>query len=405
MKQGSRWARERWFWCIALSFSAALSVQASQNDIRITASAGALYDTNRELRSEYSEELTGAIAQAGLRYTGSNERSSWVGGLKLTEEQFPGRGELENDSLNMTLSTEVKQEKSRLTGDVGLLSDTTLANEVQASGAVRDRKDRLKGSAAVGYEYSVTARDWIMGGVSAESVDYEDILPGAVAEYDYYGGNLAYGRALAETTTLQVAVFESHSSNDDAGFENDVRGIKLSWLEQLDETSQLTVAVGARRAWYRQEVQFLAVADGRLVLLSQEIEHKGDGTVYELGWSRQGEYVRTGVNASLDLTPDSAGSLTDRRQATFTAAVKWSETAGSALDLTYWDQRSEIENQTGNDTRGYHFTFSTRWQLRRNLQLECRLQRLERELTVSGETADTNRFLLQMVWSDDPISF
>lgn len=377
-------------------------VRAAQDDIRLNATAGALYDSNRELRPDHSEELSGTVARAGLRYTRATERTQWETGLKLSEEYFPDFRELENDSTSLSVSGVTQWERSRLTSKVDLISDTSLSTEVQTSGAAQQRKDRLRSTFAVNYEFSLSEVDQLMVGGSAETVDYENIVPGQLVEYDYFGANLGYGRALRQTSMLQVYMFENRLRNDTGGYENDVKGVKLAWTEALSETTDLKLSLGKRTSRFRQDAFRLALIDGRLQIVPYQFEQEDKGTLYELEWKYQGSLVRTSLTGSWDLVPSSSGNLVDRKRVTSSTFLPWTASISSFINLSYWEQMSEIESQTSDDTRGHLLGMSLNWQLDRKLYTVFRVQRLERELIQRNQSAWSNQVVMEIAWLEDP---
>lgn len=383
----------------------AVPALASQEDVRIRASAGALYDSNRELNSQYNEEIGGSILRADVQTAHSTEWTSLVAGIKLADEYFRDDRELENDMKALSFSSDWRHERNTVTVDAELLNDTTLASEVQASGAVRERKERLKATLSAGYEFSVSETAQLLVGASAEAVDYDDIIPGQLAEYDYYGVNLGYGKACSSTTTLQAQLFANRMHNEDADYFSDVKGVRLVWAEKLGEASDIRASAGWRSTQYRRDLVLPAISNGVLILVPYEYVVEDEGTLYDLEWNYRGDYLRTRLAGSWNLVPDSGGNLTERYQLTGSGTLRWTARVSSAVNLMAWDQQSELERGSGNDTRGYQAMLSTDWRMARTWLLSARLQRFERELVDADERAHSNQLTVEFTWTDDPVPF
>lgn len=379
-----------------------ISAWAAQDDIRFNAVAGLLYDSNRELRSDSSEELNGAILRATGRYTRSTERTQWEAGLRWVDEYFPDFRDQENDRAVLALTGVTRWERSRLNTSLDLTRDTSLATEVQTSGVAQQRKDRVRTALTANYEYSLSEIDQLILGGSAETVDYENIIPGQLAEYDYYGVNVGYGRALRQTSRLQMFAFENRLRNETDGYENDVQGVKLAWTENLSETSNLKLSAGQRISRFRQDVLLLGVIDGQLQFVPFQYEQEDKGTLYELEWTYQGYLVRSSLSGNWDLAPSSSGNLVDRKRLTSTTFLPWTASVSSVVNLSYWEQISEVARLGSDDTRGHLIGVSLNWQLDRKFYAVFRLQRLERELIHRDETAWSNQVVMEIAWMEDP---
>lgn len=391
--------------CIVLAICLAatpMSALASREDVLVSASAGALYDSNRELNSRYSEEIVGGVVRANVGATQTTERGSVALGFRLVEENFRKAKDLENDLKSLSLDGKLLGERSNLGVNVALLSDTTLSFEAQAAGSVRERKDRTKANLSSNYEFDLSETDTLLAGLSAEAVDYSDIIPGQLAEYDYYSGNVGYGKQLFQTSTAQLLAFASRLDNQDAEYYSDTAGVRVVWLETLSDVSNLKASIGWRQTEYRQDLRIPVIQDGRLVFESFEYAVKDQGWLSDIEWHSRGEYWRSQLTVSWNLVPDTGGNLSERYQLTGTGVLRWTALMSTGLTLMAWNQQSELERGSGNDSEGYQAQLYMNWRIERTLSLNARLQRFEREVLNTGERAHSNQVVLELVWTNDP---
>lgn len=379
-----------------------MSVLASREDLQVSASAGAMYDSNRELNSRYNEEISGGVVRVNVGAAQTAERGSVALGLRLVEENFRKAKDLENDLKSLSLDGKLLGERSSLGVNAAVLSDTTLAVEAQAAGSVRERKDRTKANLSTNYEFQLSETDTLLAGVSGEAVDYSDIIPGQIAEYDYYSGNAGYGKQLFQTSSVQLLAFASRLDNQDAEYYSDTAGLRFTWLEQLSDTSHVKASVGWRQTEYRQDLLIPVIRDGRLAFESFEYAVKDQGWLSDIEWHSRGEYWRSQLAGSWNLVPDTGGNLSERYQFTGTGVLRWTALMSTGLTLMAWNQQSELARGSGNDSEGYQAQLYLNWRIERTLSVNARLQRFEREVLNTGERAHSNMVVLELVWTNDP---
>lgn len=392
---------------LAIGALSAGAVRADQNQVQYQASLGGIYDSNRELRSDYSEELSGSIARADLMLQNTSPTTQLGVKLRVADEYMPDNRDLESDRATVALNGNTRSEHGQLYGQVQLLMDTTLATDVQASTPVTEVKDRTRITTDVGYDYDVSELDQINLSGSAESVDYRDSELSNLSEYDFYGGSVGYSRTVSARLGLDFALFGNRLNNPDAGYDNDTMGVKVGAAFKLSETLDVNVSLGRRKTQYEITRYLMLQIPGLPIAVPYRyhIEDSDYGRVSSAALRYQGETSRFEFKGAYDLLPNGTGDLVERRSAAIYWQQIWSPLWVTTLNSDYWQQRSNLAFNQSDDLNSLQLALITSYRISEDVSLFARLQRLDRKLVESGETAHTNQVVLEIAWVTDPLFF
>lgn len=391
----------KWLEClllVGLTSIAASQAFSSDENLHLNASVGVFYDSNRYLAQDGGSELNGFAERARIRYSEDTEKTSWQGELSAVNEQIADFENSENDSIGLGFDGSVLFQRSRLYANLDIEKDSTLSTDVQAAGIFEENKDRLYSTTSAGYTYSLTEVDQLDLGLSAESVDYDEIQAKEFAEYVFYGGSVGYTRSFGEADRVQFSVFEDVLDNQYSGLISETQGFRTTWDHRITQAWRWKAAMGMRESSYEIETR---LPFGGTYQFSDT--NRSRVTDFEVDYD--GEVSRVKLAGSYDLLPSSNGNLVARQSIETTWFRGWSPTRNSLMNITYWRQRSDLTTDSVDDLDTLQVSISYSWRFFRKLNAVFRYSRLERLLLVSDVQARSNFVGIDVAWMEDPISF
>lgn len=383
--------------CLLLPVASAM---AGDSSLLGGASIGAFYDSNHGLKNGDPLELAGTSQQINLKYESISEFASAGSRVQFVDEYLQDYPDQENDRASVSLTGKLRGQRSQLYSNFDAQFDSTLAADVQLAGPpLPDKKDRVRLVEAAGYSYEWSERDLLGLDLSAETVDYRDVVAeNRITEYDYYGASLGYTRSVSEQFSVQLAVFGNELANaTDAGGSRTI-GEKITLHYQWSSQSDARLSAGSRQTDYRSVIW---IPGYRAV----EINSDERGTVADLMWNYTGDTFHSRLAGSYDMSPNSVGALVRRTSLDWGLDFPVSYFQSVSVALAGLQQRSELDFATVDDVDTLQMDASWRYRLTPDASVAVRVRRAERLQVSNDEIARSNMILLECVLADYALWF
>ena len=291
-------------------------------------------------------------------------RSGLSGNLRFDFRRFLEEDNLNDNNVRFEVDSFYKMERSEVGFDVDLIRDTTLDSQLEETGLVFDRVNRLLKRANPTWTYNLSDRTSLETGYTFTDVDYEKADTGFV-DYTSHNAQLSLKRVINERTFATVTLGSSLTDND-----NDVRSI-YSYLQgganyQFNDTFSGSLFVGVRRTTSEFKQQIPIFAGGAFVgfaPISNNIENTNWGGVFNGSLTKRFERGSTSISVSRDITNTISGVLFEVTRLNWTNNYKFSETLSADLNIALYSSKDDSDLATSEDREYYDVNPRLNWDI------------------------------------------
>ena len=289
-------------------------------------------------------------------------RSGLSGKLRFDFRRFLEADNLDDNNVRFEVDSFYKMERSEVGFDVDLVRDTTLDSQLEETGLVFDRVNRLLKRANPTWTYNLSDRTSLETGYTFTDVDYEKADTGFV-DYTSHNVELSLNRVINERTFATITLGSSLTDND-----NDVRSI-FSYLQvganyQFSDTFSGSLFVGVRRTSSEFKQQIPIFAGGAFVgfaPITNNIENSNWGGVFNGSLTKRFERGSTSISASRDITNTISGVLFEVTRLNWTNNYKFSETLSTDLNIALYSSKDDSDLTTSENREYYDVNPRLNW--------------------------------------------
>lgn len=188
---------------------ASFGSRAAEVTFEPNVTSGVTYQTNPRLLLDGKRSTFGLRLTPTAKLRRKTETSDWELRTSLTRRQYTGDKLLNATDAEVAVKGRHQFERTRLDLDAGFLRDSTVATELQTTGAVLDRKQRNSVTIGPKLTRQLSDRDELFVGGSIADVRYQDAGATALIDYRYSAVFAGYTRRLNERTEATVSAVQA----------------------------------------------------------------------------------------------------------------------------------------------------------------------------------------------------
>jgi hypothetical protein len=338
-----------------LSSISAIS-HAAEWSIDPTVSVGAGYNDNVTMRIDDEVSSAEAFFRPAATFSVNTPTSGLSGNLAFDFRRFEDDSDLNDNNVRFTANTYRTTERSRFGLDLGLIKDTSLDSQLEETGLVFDRVDRLSKSISPNWIYGFSPRTSLELSYRYVDVGYSNTDETAFVDYSSHSASASLVRLLSEKLTVSATLSTTLSDN-----ENDVESTYTyaqgGGSYRFSETVSGSLFAGVRRTKSEYTANSLIpIFSGDILIgfipLSEDVSNSDWGSVFSGSINRKFLRGETELSASRDISNDISGALIQVTRIRLYNRYGFSETLDGALNLEFY--RSEATNSvTTNLNRDY----------------------------------------------------
>ena len=378
---------------------------------RITANLGlaVFADNNYGLDTADKDAVAGSRQIAGIEYSRRTEISGWELGADVTDTYLRESEQNETDFYDLSGKYDRRWLRSTFNGELSTRHDSTLSDELLATGPATVDVDRERHRAVLQGNHYLSETLLLGANLNGEEVNFKD-NSASLTEYHYYALSVRPRWLYSPQASLFVSLsadkvaYQDRTRADLQGrfqdsFPDEIssRGLGAGWAYRASETLDYSLSLGYRESRYKTAL----VA----VFLEEPLIDKESGTGITIDGSLNytGERSAVSLNARQQARPNSAGDVVDERTLSLGHRYNLNATAFLATDLSYTEQRSELESQQADDLDSLRANMRLVYRYRENLELFSNVRYLARELVNTDEKAESSRLEFGLRWNLQPL--
>jgi len=329
--------------------ASAVVVQAAEWQIDPAINMRMGYNDNIRLTPTDKIDSTEFTLSPSVLFGVRTPRSDVDGTLHFDFRRYPMVTGLNDNNARVDVNSHYKFEQSQLGLQLHLIQDTTLDSQLEQTGIVFDRSNRIAKGFTPSWTWLFNERTSIEADYSYENVNYESKNPG-LSDYDAKTGQLSLVNVLSERTSARITLAHTLTSND-AGIDSSYTSLQAGATHSFSETLSGSLFAGVRRseARYPQPVPlfygpfFLGYVD-----TGQKTADVEWGSVFSASIDKRFERAETSLAASRDISTSFSGIPFTVTRLDWNNRYGFSETLSGNLGLTWYDSESTNKRSTVN---------------------------------------------------------
>ena len=365
---------------------------------------GAEYDDNSTLSSDAAttREIEGLRLEGALDINYATERTTFNVRPRLSSRQYDEEPDIDsNDQFvdfnwrhqlikgEFGIRGNFANESVRTAERSDPILDEDNPEEIPEddSSIVFTRGDRDRFLFAPEFSYEISERTSF--GIQADYLDvsYDGPISGVLVDYSDIRAEAGFSRRLTERTSGFVGVgvrrFDNNSNNEDY----DGIGAGMGFQTRLSETTRIRGEVGFEEAELTStgESESIVVANFSVVRTLQTV-------------TLLAQYSRS-------IAPGGVGQVSERDSLNFNVRKRFSERVAAGIGLRSSSSDSIVSPSGATPTTRDYLQLRAQLDvaLTRNLSVEANYRYADIDRGAAGESADSNSFVLWLVWRPNPI--
>ncbi len=347
----------------------AFACQAAEWAIEPKVEARTIVTDNINLTPNVHENVLGLSVTPRVTFARRTEVTEVKGTASLGFNRYPGNPELDADDVNLSLASQLREERSSYGLSASFVRDSTLESELATTGVVQERKQRNLVTMAPSWSYSLTQRSSIFAQYKYDQAHYESTSN--LTDYSNQQASGGYQYAFSERTSGSLSGSYSRYETDTGSILTESRGVNFGLTHVSTERLTLNVGVGARTSETTITSTALLCEFGPVALCDffgvplqprTETEAISDsGLSFNASADYRWEKTNAGISASRDLNPTGSGLLVQTDRLGIGIGHQLSERLTATADGSYLVSR--YIGGVGNDTAYYRLDSNVLWKL------------------------------------------
>ncbi|MDT8383286.1 MAG: hypothetical protein RRB22_02625 [Gammaproteobacteria bacterium] len=354
-------------------------------DVALTAN----FNDNQRLTPESQESIFGHYLDVEAQVVRAAPKSDLTLHPRYRLSRYSKDTGLDNDVVQMDVSTRLLGEKSVSSVTLDWLRDTTLTSELEDTGLIEAEKYRTVRGVHPSYQYQYSERlksDFLW---HYTDVAYQDASLTGLTNYRYqsYSGSLVY--AMSSLNSIQADLYGSQLDAPDIGNQVVDTGVRVSISHAFHKQANATFTIGAHQLETTTELPGPDFASTR------------HGFLGDVAYSQ--EQLRTSwkLKVQRSIEPSGYGQLVQSDRIDINASERLSPYWTLKIAGLYL-QNYALESTQSFDSRQYaRLTTSAAWRLSREWQITMRYARQWQKYESASRDADSNEIAVGIAYRLD----
>jgi len=300
--------------CLAALAAGSASAPAAKWEIDPTLRLQAGYNDNVTMRAEKEVSSPVVIFSPSARFGVETPRSGLNGDLRFDFRRFTDQSNLDDDNVRLSVSSFYGMEQSQIGLDLGLIKDTTLDSELEQTGLVFNRLDRLQYSANPYWSWIFNVRTRLTLSYTYTDVSYSDTGNTGYVDFTSNNGQLSLVHMPTERMTLTLTAGQTRSQNE-GNVDSTFSFLQGGATYELSDTLSTSLSAGARQTKSEFDNSPIPIYSGSLfqgfITVPGQSENSSTGMVFRASLTKRFERGRSNISASRNVTNAASGYLTE----------------------------------------------------------------------------------------------
>ncbi len=231
---------------LALSALLPAAVHGAEWAIEPSVESRANWTDNINFMPNEHENVFNWTVSPKVTFARRTESTDVAGTASLGINRYPGNSQFDTNDANLSLTSQLRDERSAYGLSAAFIRDSTLASELATTGIVLARAQRNLFSASPSWNYSLTERSSVFAQYRYDKANYEAGF--GLINYSNQQASGGYQYLLSERTTATVSGSYSHYEADDGSFLTDSYGFNVGLTHNPTERLTLGLGIGAQRS-------------------------------------------------------------------------------------------------------------------------------------------------------------
>ncbi len=292
-------------------------------------------------------------------------RSGLNGTVGFTFRRFPNVTGLDDNNWRFGINSFYRTARSEFGLGASVIQDTTLDTQLEETGLVFDRSNRLSKSIDPSWTWILNERTRLRAGYDYGTINYEKSRAG-LADYFTHSGQLSLLRAFSEQVVGSISLAHSVTDSD-----SDIRSSNtnlqggLSW--QFSETFSASLAGGGRYS-ITKFPERIPLFSGPLFLgyidTGKKTQDSSSGLVFDASLDKRFERSGLSLSASRNVNNTVSGIQIEVTRLGVSASHNFSERVSGNGGLSWYKSQSAGKTSSGSlDRRYLSGTAQLNWKL------------------------------------------
>lgn len=357
------------------------------------------YNDNINLTPDNEVDSTEITLTPSAQFGVETPRSGLSGVARFDFRRFPQESNLDDNNARLGIRSFYAMDRSRVGLDADLIKDTTLDSQLDETGLVLDRTDRLERSLSPNFTWMFGERSRLEASYTLRDVNYDDSADG-FSDFTSHSGQLSLVRTLSERTSASITAghrFTDSSNNIESLFSYLQGGASI----RFSETLSVSLSAGIRRTETRFP-EVIPIFFGPFFLgtvdTGRTTERSEWGSVFGASIDKQFERGQATLSTSRNVDNTVSGIQVEVFQVNGRYLRHFSPTLSGALDLGWYDSQSTDAGSRAFNRRYWTVEPHLDWDFAQFWRLSATYRLREQEFESSGDNATQNSAYLTLTY-------
>jgi hypothetical protein len=201
---------------------------------------------NINLTPNVHENVLGISVSPRVTFARRTEATEVAGTASLGINRYPGNSGLDTDDASLSLTSQLRGERSSYGLSAAYIRDSTLQTELATTGIVQTRRQRDLVTLSPSWSYSLTERSSVFAQYRYDQAKYQ--AGAGLSDYSSQQGSGGYQYLLSERTTATLSGGYSRYKTDDGSILTNSNSVNIGLTHNPIERLTLALGIGARRS-------------------------------------------------------------------------------------------------------------------------------------------------------------
>ena len=323
--------------CLLAGPTITATATAAEWTIEPTLRFGGGYNDNVTLRPDDQVSSPEIDFNPSVRFGVETPRSGLHGNLALDLRRFTEESDLNDNNVRFTVTSYHRLEKAEFGLGASLIKDTSLDSQLEETGLVFDRVNRLQRRLSPRWSWNFDERTRLALNYTYTDVDYSNRENTAFLEFNSNSGQITLTRVLGERTLATLTMSQIRSSNE-SDVDSTVSSLQGGVSYNFSETVRGSLSVGRRRSKSEFNNSAIPIFAGGLFLgfITEpgRSESSSSGYVFNASLSKRLERAEIGLSASRNITNAASGFLTEVTRLGWNNRYRFARTVACSLNMS-----------------------------------------------------------------------